>query len=140
MIISTKGRNAIKLMLDLAIYNSGTPVKIKDIAERQEMSEKYLEQIVAPLNKAGLVKRIRGAKGGYLLNDNPNNYTVGRILKVVEGNVSAVDYGDNKELPADIVSKMVWDKLDEAINSVLEGITLADLLEMYNDIGVDYCI
>ena len=140
MRISTKGRNAIKLMLDLAIYNNGEPVRIKDIAGRQEISEKYLEQIVAVLNKAGLVKSLRGAKGGYLLSEPPESYTVGRILKTIEGCMTPVEDVGYEENPADRVSRIVWDKLEEAINGVLEGITLADLLEWYNELNIDYCI
>lgn len=85
MRISTRGKNAIKLMLDLATYNHGEPVRLKDIAKRQNISEKYLEQIVAVLHKAALVKSIRGAHGGYVLNQMPEKYTVGQILKAVEG-------------------------------------------------------
>ena len=83
MKISTKGRYAIKLMLDLALYSKGQPVKIKEIAKRQGISEKYLEQIVATLNKAALVKSIRGSHGGYMLSEPPRNYTVGRILREI---------------------------------------------------------
>ena len=85
MKISTKGRYAIKLMLDLATYYNGEPVKIKDIARRQHISDKYLEQIVAILNKASLVKSVRGARGGYMLYASPENYTVRLILETVEG-------------------------------------------------------
>ena len=88
MKISTKGRYAIKLMLDLALYSKGQPVKIKEIAKRQGISEKYLEQIVATLNKAALVKSIRGSHGGYMLSEPPRNYTVGRILRTMhEGKI-----------------------------------------------------
>ena len=87
MRISTRGKNAIKLMLDLATYNHGEPVRLKDIAKRQNISEKYLEQIVAVLHKAALVKSIRGAHGGYVLNYPPEKYTVGQILKSVEGDM-----------------------------------------------------
>ena len=80
MKISTKGRYALRLMLDLATYNTGEPVSIKDISKRQQISEKYLEQIIALLNKAGFVRSIRGAQGGYVLKKNPEEYTVGMIL------------------------------------------------------------
>ena len=96
MKISTKGRYAIKLMLDLATYYNGEPVKIKDIARRQHISDKYLEQIVAILNKASLVKSIRGARGGYMLYASPENYTVRQILETVEGSLAPADcVGDN---------------------------------------------
>ena len=141
MRISTKGRNAIKFMLDLAIYNNGEPVRIKDIASRQEISEKYLEQIVSTLNKAGLVKSLRGSKGGYLLSERPEDYTVGRILKTIEGSMSPVEVMGADVSPSDKVSRRIWNQLEDAINGVLEGITLADLLEWYYDMNIiDYCI
>ena len=81
MKISTKGRYALRLMLDLAIHGSKGPTSLKDTAKRQEISEKYLEQIIALLNKAGFVKSVRGAQGGYLLTRAPEGYTVGEILR-----------------------------------------------------------
>ncbi|MDO5382695.1 MAG: Rrf2 family transcriptional regulator [Eubacteriales bacterium] len=141
MRISTRGRYALKLMLDLATYDNGEPIKIKDIAKRQNISEKYLEQIVSVLNKASFVKSIRGARGGYLLYDVPQHYTVGQILKVTEGSMSPVDcVGENGSPCANkdtCVSVRIWEKLDDAINEVLEGITLADLLEWQNELLVD---
>ena len=80
MKISTRGRYALRLMLDLALCPAGTPVCLRDIARRQEISEKYLEQIISMLNKAGFVQSIRGAQGGYLLKKEPSEYTVGFIL------------------------------------------------------------
>ena len=141
MRISTRGKNAIKLMLDLATYNHGEPVRLKDIAKRQNISEKYLEQIVAALHKALLVKGIRGARGGYALKYPPGQYTVGQILKAVEGNMSPTDcVGENGiscENRSTCVSFRLWEKLDVAINDVLEGITLADMLEWQNELLVD---
>jgi len=133
MIISSKGKYAMRLMLELGNYYKGEPVKIKDISKRQNISDKYLEQIVAFLNKAGLVKSIRGAKGGYALVSSPDKYTVSSILKAVEGDISAVDYdmendesGDNKELQA---CNRLWKQLDDSISLVLDRVTLADLME-----------
>lgn len=141
MKISTRGKNAIKLMLDLATYYQGEPVKVKDIARRQNISEKYLEQIIAVLNKATLVKSIRGAHGGYELTSPPEKYTVGQILKTVEGNMAPTDcFGENGtpcENKATCVSYRLWEKLDDAINGVLETITLANLLEWQNEIAAD---
>ena len=91
MKISTKGRYALRLMLDLAIYDKGEPVRIRDIAARQEISEKYLEQIIAILNKAGFVRSIRGPQGGYHLMRAPKEYTVGMILRLTEGSLAPVD-------------------------------------------------
>ena len=84
MRISTKGRYAIKLMLDLATNDNGEPIRLKDVARRQEISEKYLEQIISVLNKAGYVKSVRGPQGGYLLQRRPEEYTVGMILRLTE--------------------------------------------------------
>ena len=119
MWISTKGKNAVKVVVDLGMYSTGEPVKVKDIARRQDISEKYLEQIIAMLNKAGLVKSIRGAKGGYILSDKPDGYTVGRILEAAEGDMSVVDnLGEvSSENLTDMVCDRLWGKLDESVRS-----------------------
>lgn len=144
MKISTKGQNAVKLMLDLATYNNGEPVSVKDIAKRQGISEKYLEQIIAMLNKASLVKSIRGARGGYVLNYPPEQYTVGKILRAVEGDLSPTDcVGENAiacENKSTCVSFRIWEKLNSAVNEVLDGITLEDMLEWQNELLVDQYI
>ena len=90
MKISTKGRYAVRVMLDLATNNTGEYIKVKEIASRQEISEKYLEQIISVLNKAGYVKSIRGAQGGYKIARDPSNYTVGMILRLTEGSLNPV--------------------------------------------------
>ena len=131
MWISTKGKNAVKVMIDLGMYTTGEPVKVKDIARRQDISEKYLEQIIAMLNKAGLVKSIRGAKGGYVLGQDLKQVTVGRILEAAEGDMSVVDNlgevtGENL---TDIVCDKLWGRLDESVRQVLDHQTLADLVE-----------
>lgn len=137
--ISTKGRYAIKLMLDLATYDNGEPIKIKDIAKRQGISNKYLEQIVGVLHKAMLVKSVRGANGGYILSERPEKYTVGQILKAVEGSMAPTEcVGENGAMCKNrgmCVSVRIWERLDAAINGVLEDITLADLLDWQNEIG-----
>ncbi len=139
MWISTKGKNAIKVMIDLGIYSTGEPVKVKDIARRQDISDKYLEQIIAMLNKAGLVRSIRGARGGYVLENASDKYTVGMILEAVEGDMSVVD--NTSEVTSDnltdIVSNRLWDKLDESVRSVLDNVTLADMLEWHESLLVD---
>ena len=91
MRISTKGRYALRLMLDLALHNTGMPIRIKEIAARQEISDKYLEQIIAVLNKAGYVRSVRGPQGGYLLTRVPEEYTVGMILRLTEGSLAPVE-------------------------------------------------
>ena len=87
MKFSTKSRYALRLMAELARYAPGSTVSLKEISERLQLSLKYLEQIVATLNKAALVKSIRGSHGGYMLSEPPRNYTVGRILRTMEGNI-----------------------------------------------------
>mgnify|MGYP000721230545 FL=1 len=94
MKISTKGRYALRLMLDLALNNSGKPVRIRDVSERQNISDKYLEQIISVLNKARFVRSIRGPQGGYLLTRRPEEYTVGMILRLTEGIMTPVDCVD----------------------------------------------
>ena len=90
--ISTKGRYALRLMLDLALHGGdGRPVSLKDVSRRQQLSDKYLEQIVTPLSKAGLVRSMRGAGGGYLLTRGPADYTVGEILRPLEGDLAPVE-------------------------------------------------
>lgn len=98
MKISTRGRYALRMMLDLAVNNNGEPIRLKDISKRQGISDKYLEQIISILNKAGFVRSIRGPQGGYMLNREPKEYTVGMILRLTEGSlapVACLDYEPN---------------------------------------------
>jgi Rrf2 family protein len=145
MKISTKGRYALRLMLDLAVNNTGEYITIKSIAARQEISDKYLEQIISQLSKAGYVKSTRGAQGGYRLAMAPEEYTVGMILRLIEGNltpVSCLDDSPNQCIRANqCATLMVWEKLDAAINNVVDNITLADLVDQHNNLlGNDYVI
>lgn len=133
MKISTKGRYALRLMLDLAVNNTGEPVRIKDISRRQDISDKYLEQIISVLNKAGYVKSLRGPQGGYRLARDPKEYTVGMILRLTEGSLAPVACleDEKNECPRqdDCVTLILWEKLDEAIKGVVDHYTLADLVE-----------
>ena len=132
MKISTKGRYALRLMLDIALNDAKTPVRIKDIAERQQISDKYLEQIVSSLNKAGFVKSLRGPQGGYRLTKKPEEYTVGMILRLIEGSlapVACLDDDINNCTRADRCQTLIlWEKLYDAISEVVDNITLADLI------------
>lgn len=134
MKISTKGRYALTLMLDLALNDTGETIRIKDIAARQGISEKYLEQIIAVLNKAGFVKSVRGPQGGYRLARKPKDYTVGMILRLTEGSLAPVacldDDPNDCSRQEDCVTIYIWEKLYAAINSVVDGFTLADLVEL----------
>ena len=143
MKISTRGRYALRMMLDIATNDHGEPVRIKDIAARQDISVKYLEQIVSVLTKAGYVKSIRGPQGGYRLARLPKAYTVGMSLRLTEGDLSPVSCTDNNyDCPKmhDCVTIRIWKELDEAINSVIDKYTLEDLLDWQDAKGNDYVI
>ena len=120
MKISTKGRYALVLMLDLATYYTGEPVRLKDVAKRQQISEKYLEQIISILNKAGFVKSIRGPQGGYMLKKSPGEYTVGTILRQTEGSLAPVTYEDAESYQRETAIARVWVQLEEAINDIVD--------------------
>ena len=144
MKISTKGRYALRLMLDLALNNNGEPVRIKDIAARQEISDKYLEQIISTLNKAGYVKSIRGPQGGYLLTREPKKYTVGMILRLTEGSLAPVacleDEVNSCPRQESCATLRLWQMLDKAIGDVVDGVTLEDLVEWQYQISDNYVI
>lgn len=132
VVISTKGRYALRLMLDIAMQGGDAPVPLHDIAERQEVSFKYLEQIVPPLNKAGLLKSVRGANGGYMLAKDAVDITTGDILRAGEGNMAPVACLASGEVDcprADLcVTLPFWQGLDEAIGAYIDSVTLADLV------------
>ena len=132
MKISTKGRYALRLMLDLAFNYTGAYITIKNIAKRPEISEKYLEQIITQLSKAGFVKSARGAQGGYMLAKAPEEYTVGEILRTMEGSLAPVPCLDSANTPclraSDCVTLEIWQQLQDAIDNVVDNITLADLV------------
>lgn len=144
MKISTKGRYALRMMLDLAINNTGEPVRIKDIAARQDISDKYLEQIIAILNRAGYVKSIRGPQGGYRLMKKPEQYTVGMILRLTEGSLAPVACLDDEEntceRQASCATLQLWEMLNDAINGVVDKVTLADLVEWQMQRSDNYTI
>lgn len=133
MKISTKGRYALRLMLDLAQYGQETEyVSIKKVSQRQDISEKYLEQIVAQLSRSGFVNSARGAQGGYCLSKMPSEYTVGMILRQIEGNLSTVscleDNPNRCRRCNNCVTLDVWQQINDAVNAVIDNITLQDLL------------
>jgi Rrf2 family protein len=140
MKISTKGRYALMLMLDLATYNTGEPVRLKEVAKRQQISEKYLEQIISILNKAGYVKSIRGPQGGYMLKRRPEEYTVGMILRQTEGSLAPVVYDDISSYERESVISRIWVKLEDAISDVVDNITLKDIVDWQAELVGQYCI
>ncbi|MDO4977668.1 MAG: Rrf2 family transcriptional regulator [Eubacteriales bacterium] len=143
MKISTKGRYALHLMLDIASHQtSDKPVRIKDIAERQNLSNKYLEQIIAALNKAGYVKSLRGAQGGYLLTKKPEEYTAGMILRVMEGSLSPVACLDEEENTCNrqhgCVTVKLWSMMYDAIQGVVDSVTLADMMHWQEEMDQSF--
>lgn len=144
MKISTRGRYALRMMLDMALSDSDKPVRVKEIAERQEISEKYMEQIMSILNKAGFVRSIRGPQGGYFLTRKPEEYTVGMILRLTEGSLSPVDCLEYEDYSCvrqeDCITFQLWKKLDEAIRGVVDTVTLEDLVNWSHERGQDYSI
>ena len=126
MQISTKGRNAIKMLLDLANHNDGTPVRLKDIASRQNISVKYLEQIVMLLQRASLLQSVKGNQGGYLLKYLPEQYTVECVDRC----------SDPCKNQNQCVMYRMWKQLDTAIHDTLENTTLADLIDWQEDIVI----
>jgi Rrf2 family protein len=132
-------------MIDLALNNTGNPISLKDVARRQGISDKYLEQITAVLNRAGYVKSVRGAQGGYLLRKPPEEYTVGMILRLTEGSLSPVpcieaDDEVNCDRQEDCVTLILWKKINEAVRDVVDSTTLQDLVDWQRAKDGDYII
>lgn len=144
MKISTKGRYALRMMYDMAINDNGSALPLKDIANRQNISIKYLEQIVILLNRAGFVKSVRGAQGGYRLAHPASYYTVGMILRLTEGSMAPVACLDDEvnQCPraGECPTLFVWERLDEAVKNVIDNITLADIIEHGREMTIDYNI
>ena len=123
MKISTKGRYGLTIMIELAKKNGDGPISLKSIAQTNGLSEHYLEQLIAPLRNAGLVKSIRGAYGGYILGNDPTKITSGDIIRVLEGPISIVE-GIEDEEPA---KRELWIRISDAVKDVLDNTTLDDL-------------
>ena len=132
MKISTKGRYALRLMLDLAMHHTGNFVPLKAISQRQDISDKYLEQIVHLLSKGGLVQSARGAQGGYRLTREPVEYTVGEILRLVEGSlvpVACLECGASCEHTEKCMTIDLYKRMQKAIDDIVDGTTLVDLIK-----------
>ncbi len=145
MKLSTKGRYGTRLMLDLALHYGQGPVLLKDIAERQDISEKYLWQLIPPLKNSGLVTSTRGAKGGYVLAKKPAKINLEEIVALLEGPINFVDCVDDPSSckRADkCVTMDVWDEMAQKVKKYLSGITLLDLVErnMKKNAGAEYII
>lgn len=133
MMISTKGRYALRVLADMAEHQSDGYLPLKEIAQRQDISEKYLESIVKMLVKGGVLKGLRGKGGGYRLNKSPDQYTVGEILRMTEGALAPVACLEPGAAPCDRSSSCrtlhMWQGLDRVINEYLDGCTIADLVQ-----------
>ncbi len=145
MLISTKGRYALRMLVDLAEHQNDGYVALKDIAKRQGISKKYLEQIVPLLNKSDILRTNRGFNGGYRLAKSPDKYTVGDILRITEGSLSPVACLENDPIQcqrsSQCVTLPVWKGLYRVINEYLDGITLQDMLDQQRELYAnDYTI
>ncbi|RXZ84490.1 Rrf2 family transcriptional regulator [Paenibacillaceae bacterium] len=133
MKISTKGRYGLTIMMELAAKFGEGPISLKSIAERNQLSEHYLEQLIAPLRNAGLVKSVRGAYGGYILSKEPEQITSGDIIRILEGPISPVDFTEEDD-PA---KRDLWLRIRDSIASVLDSTTLADLITYNGGEAID---
>lgn len=145
MKISTRGRYALRLLVDLAEHRDEGFVALKDVAKRQDISKKYLEQIVSVLNKPGILKTNRGYQGGYQLAKAPEKYTVGDILRITEGGLAPVACLDQEENMCErssfCATLFIWEGLYKVVNNYLDSITLQDILNHKKDItNFDYII
>lgn len=131
--ISAKSRYALHLMLELAMQNEGDNLSVKSVAESRGISEKYLEQVIPVLVRTGLVRSVRGAKGGYHLTRDPEDCTVGAILRTVEGSIAPVSCLDDEVNQCarckECVTLDLWAQVDQAISNVVDHVTLADLVD-----------
>ena len=145
MKISTRGRYALRIMTELAKSKSNEYISLNSLSEKQSISQKYLEQIVPLLTRAGFIKSIRGNKGGYSLKKNPDKITVGDILRATEGSLAPVPCVESKEntckKAAYCTTFKIWSGLYETINNYLDGITLQQIIDdAPEEIIDDYCI
>lgn len=144
MKISTKGRYALRIMIDLAVHNTGEYIPLKNVAERQGISTKYMEQIIPALGKAGLVKSTRGSQGGYKLSTDPNKCTAGDIVRCLEGDLVPVACAADEdccERADQCVAIEVWQQISDAVDNVVDNITLQHLVDRYYEkTGSSYSI
>ncbi|MGI6703431.1 MAG: RrF2 family transcriptional regulator [Clostridia bacterium] len=143
LILSTKGRYGLRAAFDLALHYGEGPVPLKSISERQNLSVPYLEQLIAILRKDGLVTSVRGAQGGYMLSRHPSKISVGNILRSLEGPLApaecVLDDNDKECIKADYcVTRVLWEKIMDSINSVIDSVSLQDMLDDYERIEKDY--
>lgn len=133
MKLSTRGRYGLKAMFQLAQHYGEGPIPLNSIANEQDLSENYLEQLVSTLRKAGLLNSVRGAQGGYMLAKPPKDITVGSVLRVLEGDIApadcVIDDTSGCEKEEGCVTKLVWMRIRDSINNVIDSISLQDMLD-----------
>ncbi|UCF02270.1 MAG: Rrf2 family transcriptional regulator [Deltaproteobacteria bacterium] len=132
MKISTRGRYGTRMMLDLAAHHDQGPTPLREIAKRQDLSVKYLEQLIIPLKAAGYIRSVRGAKGGYTLARKPDKINVGQIIKVLEGGLSLVDCVDDPKIcdrKKNCPTRDIWLRMSERLMEELSSLTLRDVLD-----------
>jgi Rrf2 family iron-sulfur cluster assembly transcriptional regulator len=132
MKISTRGRYGTRMMLDLAAHHDQGPTPLREIAKRQDLSVKYLEQLIIPLKAAGYIRSVRGAKGGYTLARKPDKISVGQIIKVLEGGLSLVDCVEDPkvcEREKNCLTRDIWLRMSERLLEELSSLTLSDVLD-----------
>lgn len=143
MKITTKGRYALRIFVDLAEHNDGGFVALKDIANRQGISKKYLEQIISSLNRPNILQVNRGTQGGYKLSREPSSYTVAEILELTDGTFTtpANNDSDDKKDGQEDYTAFIWEELRETVTKFLESITIQDIVDRKNSlVGNDYVI
>ena len=144
MKLSTKGRYGLRAMVDIAVYSQDSPVPISAIAERQNISVRYLEQLLPKLKKAGIIKSIRGAQGGYMLDKDPKDISAGDILRTLEGDLTPIDCaaftGDTSTCSGTkfCVTKTVWKRINDSVQQAVDSITLQELMEESIEIHTKY--
>lgn len=138
MKLSTRGRYGLKAMFQLALYFGEGPIPLKQIADKQNLSESYLEQLFSVLRKEGLISSVRGAQGGYMLSNEPKHITVGQILRCLEGDMAPSDCvmetdGFQCSREDECVTKLVWMKIKDSVDEVIDSITLQDMIDDKNE-------
>ena len=138
MMISTKGRYALRIMADVAQHDGEMPVSVREIAQRQDISGKYMEQIISVLTRSGLLRSVRGAQGGYHLAKSPEQITVGMILRAAEGSLAPVSCLEHTPNPCERCSACdtlpVWEGLNRVIMDYLDGITIQTILDQKHEL------
>lgn len=137
MILSTKGRYGLKAAFELALNYGKGPVSLKKISDKYGISEHYLEQILAKLRKRGYIKTVRGAQGGYLLSKEPDDVTVGMILRALEGEMSPSECLNEDVCTRQYicVSRIIWEKIENSINNVIDNTTLGNMIDEHEKIN-----